>query len=69
MYHFFLTWIVLLVSSLRTLRLVLGLKDFSPMYVFFKFYDFTFTFKSVIHFEIIFVGLGSSFGLGCLIAP
>lgn len=56
MYHFFLTWIVLLVSSLRTLRLVLGLKDFSPMYVFFKFYDFTFTFKSVIHFEIIFVG-------------
>ena len=42
---FFLLWIMLLVSSLRTLCLALDLEDF--LLLFFKFYSFTF--KSMTH--------------------
>lgn len=49
---FFLSWIVLFVSSLGSLCLALGPKD---VLLFFKIIILFFMFQSVIHFDLIFV--------------
>lgn len=48
-YHFFLLWIMFMVSSLRTLFPTQVSKDF--LCLFFKVYRFMFSYKPMLHFE------------------
>lgn len=52
LYTFKILWIMILVLVLKTLHHVLVPKEFLTFFL--KFYTFTFTFKPVIHFELVF---------------